>query len=34
MSASTGVPAQRPACRTDDCERAGASLHHVEGYCH
>lgn len=34
MPTPTGMPAQRPACRADDCERAGASLHHVEGYCH
>lgn len=31
MPTSTGMPAQRPACRTDDCERTRSSLHHIEG---
>lgn len=34
MPTSTGMPALCPACRTVGCERAGASLHHIDGYCH
>lgn len=30
MPTSTGMPAQHPACRTDDGERTRASLHFIE----
>lgn len=33
MPASTGMPAQRPACRTDGCERTRAGLHFIEALC-
>lgn len=34
MPASSGMPTQCPACRTDGCERTHASLHFIEALCH